>query len=505
MVDARAYVAVQELSSLFAEEQAVAFFTTVCPALYHRRAVAYWHLADGAFSARALAEIRDCTQVFVRLEHNGAETIITPLKVLGRYADDMFRPHRLTIKPQVNISPLQLDPLAQGEYARTLEMKNRELTAIRDELNRANARLEEQRQLYDSLSSNLEQLVKLLEQGRSIGASLSLEQVQEAILRAASTLFQSRFCRLTIKGGLTDTVVEQGSPEALDDATLRQVQAVVTMRSPYVGHLQVWTRASALGDDELGRMLGYLASEAGIALDNAELYRETETQKEQLRKFVNEVIANEERDSRRLAFDLHDGLVQQIVAAYQHLQTAQAWRARDAQVEERELERGVSILKESIVEARRLIGQLRPAGLDDFGLARAVRLFANQQAAANEWDVELEVDSYWPALPPMVEAALYRIVQEATNNARKYARSKRLLIALHTEPHELAVIVQDWGCGFDPDAVPVSPEQTLRMGLVGIRERTNLLGGVCVIRSAPGSGTRVEIRIPRELALEDRS
>lgn len=502
----RAYLVIAELSQLLAdEEQAVTFFTTVCPALYQRRAVAYWHLAAGAFSPHSLARIRDCTQVFIRLERNGAESIITPLKVQGRYADDMFRPHRLITTPELAVLPLRADPLAQGEYALALESKNRELTAIRDELNRVNALLEEQSRLYDSLSTNLDQLVALLDAGRHISLSLSLDQVRQAIVRAALALFQAERCRLIISGGDAPQSIELTAAESLADekAPMRQIEAAIAMRTPSQGLLQVWTRSSPLSDEQLNRLLGYLASEAAIALDNAELYREAETQREQLRTFVSEVIANEERDSRQLAFDLHDGLVQQIVAAYQHLQSAQAWRDRAPEVEERELERGVRILQQSIVEARRLIGQLRPAGLDDFGLAHAVRLLVNQQADVNEWDIALQVSPAWPPLPPTVETALYRIIQEATNNAHKYARSPRLAITLSVEGDALQVTVQDWGQGFDPDTVEVQPEPGLRMGLMGIRERANLLGGTCEIDSAPGRGTRIVIRLPRELAIQE--
>ena len=273
------------------------------------------------------------------------------------------------------------------------------------------------------------------------------------------------------------------------------------MRSPRRGRLEIWTAASSLGEEQTQRLLGYLASEAGIALDNASLYRETEEQKEQLRTFVNEVIATEERDSRQLALDLHDGLVQQIVAAYQHLQTAQVWRERDPGVEERELERGIRILKQSIVEARRLISQLRPAGLDDFGLARAVRLFANQQAAANEWGVELQVDAYWPALPSHGRGG-------AVSHHPRGHQQRPQVCALQTPADRACRCkISIWTCwcatggaGFDPNAVLSRPEQGLRLGLVGIRERTNLLGGSCEIISAPGEGASVLVHLPREQA-----
>jgi len=507
-IEPNAYVAVQELASLFADEgEAVSFFTSVCPDLYRRKAVAYWHLAEGAFSPRALAAIRDCTQVFVRIEHNGPDRIITPLKVEGRYADDMFRPHRLLIEPELAIEPLRTDPLAQGDHAEALLSKNRELVAIRDQLNRANRLLEEQSRLYESLSANLDQLVELLQVGRRIGASLSGEQVQQAVVRSTLALFRGERARLTIEGGDDPQTVEMVASDSRRSAVgqTRYAQAIVSLRPPRSGRLQVWTPASMLTDQQLQRLLEYLALEVGIALDNAELHRETEAQKEQLRVFVSEIIASEERDSRQLALDLHDGLVQQLVASYQHLQTAQAWCGRDPEMQQREEQQGIDILRQSIVEARRLIAQLRPVGLDDFGLARAVRLFANQQAADNDWQVECQIDPQWPELPATVEAALYRIIQEATNNARKYARSPRLRISLRLQRDDHVIEVRDWGRGFDPQAVLNRAEHGRRVGLVGIRERANLLGGACEIESIAGQGTCIRVRLLRQVPQERES
>lgn len=247
-------------------------------------------------------------------------------------------------------------------------------------------------------------------------------------------------------------------------------------------------------------LLSYLASEASIALDNAHLYREVEIQGQQIRSFVENVITNEEQDSRRLALDLHDGLVQLIVASYQHLQSAQAWRRRDPDAEEKELEKGIQLLRRAIHEARRLIGELRPAGLDDFGLIHALQLYVAQLSADADWEVSLDIDPDWPPCPPALEAALFRIVQEATANARKYADAARIQVKLEADDEELSLTIRDWGKGFDPNEVASLPQQGLHIGLIGIRERARLWGGRCTIRSQPGQGTTIEIAIPRARA-----
>jgi signal transduction histidine kinase len=244
-------------------------------------------------------------------------------------------------------------------------------------------------------------------------------------------------------------------------------------------------------------LLSYLASEAGIALDNAHLHREVELQGRQLRFFVENVITTEEQESRRLAFDLHDGLAQMIVASYQHFQTAQAWRQRDPGLEEREIDQGVQLLRRAIYEARRLMSQLRPAGLDDFGLVQALRLYVAQLATDADWHVSLAVDPAWQPLPVALEAALFRIVQEATTNARKYAEAPRVEIQLQAGSEQLCLSIRDWGKGFNPAQVASVPQQGLHMGLIGIRERARLWGGTCVIKSQPGKGTSIEVCIPR--------
>jgi len=276
--------------------------------------------------------------------------------------------------------------------------------------------------------------------------------------------------------------------------------APLLVRGACLGTLELYASDARLVGDESLTLLSYLASEASIALDNAQLYREVELQGQQLRSFVEDVISNEEQDSRRLAFDLHDTLVQIIVASYQHLQSAQAWRDRDPAAEARELEHGIQLLQRAINEARRLIGQLRPAGLDDLGLVHALRLYVAQLMAEADWQVELVVSPEWRPLPPALETALFRIIQEATHNAQKYAGAARVQVRLEIDGEKLSVTIRDWGKGFDPNAVPSEPQRGLHMGLVGIRERTRMWGGRCDIESRPGRGTSIRVHIPLDRA-----
>lgn len=522
------------------EAQQRKFFLTICPYLFKLDTVAYWALIKGDFSSQTIAAIKDCTQIFLDVDRAEGHMLITPVKVWGRYSETMFYSHRISWENgKFHISPLPVNVENQRAYTLSLEAKNRELAEIRDALDQSNQtlkqrnkdlaelneRLSEQSRLYQSLRVNLDHLLALFHAGQDIGSSLAVDQVCHAIVTAALRLFNVSAFRLALEGSASREPVdisEGMTPEWLawlhapEVETLRaQVRqdlraraltlgsqgsatiAPFIMRGACLGTLEVYAPNGRLDSNESPTLLSYLASEAGIALDNAYLYREVEVQSHQLRSFVEKVITTEEQESRQLAFDLHDGLVQIIVASYQHLQASQAANGRNPALHERELEQGIQLLRKAIYEARRLIGQLRPVGLDDFGLAHALRLHVAQLAADANWGVTLDVDSAWPSLPPALEAALFRIVQEATANAQKYANSTSIAIQLTADDSHLKVRVQDWGQGFDPQQVRSSPEQGLRMGLIGIRERARLWGGECTIKSQKGKGTTIQVMIPK--------
>lgn len=529
------------------EEQLKELFLTLCPLLYRLESVAYWALTRGSYSSATIAAIRDCTQVFCRLDRVGGELLITPLKVWGRYSEAMFRPHRVSIDGGIHIRPLPVGAEYQQSYTEALAEKNRELAEIRDALSRSNRalqernqelaalneRLAEQSRLYQSLRTNLDHLLAVFEAGQDIGSSLVVDQVHSAIIKATQRLFDVKACRLHAAGGCISEpidVYDGLSPDSprlnhdtvaalrtaiQEDQKVRSARlaggfqgplgsvaiAPVVIRGTCLGTLEVYADDARLDNEESRTLLSFLSSEASIALDNAYLYRETELQGEQLRSFVEEVIIGEEQESRRLAFDLHDGLVQLIVASYQHLQTSQAWRGRDPKIEEQEIGQGVRILRQAIYEARRLIGQLRPAGLDDFGLVHALQLYIAQLASESEWQISLEVDPQWPKLSSALEAAIFRIVQEATTNARKYAAAPRVRVQLSAHREHLEVSVRDWGKGFDPAAISAAVDRETdligHLGLVGIRERARMWGGRCEIASQPGQGTTITVYIPR--------
>ncbi len=219
------------------------------------------------------------------------------------------------------------------------------------------------------------------------------------------------------------------------------------------------------------------------------------------RGLVSGLMAAQEEERRAIAYDLHDGLTQYVMASHAHLEAAQRARetGQDARAA-REWARGMGYLKDAVVEARRLIGGLRSLALDDLGLAGALEQLVDEERERAGWqDAEIVQAVAGRRFSRETETAAYRVAQEALTNARRHAGATRVRVTLSVEPAPdalrdcLVLEVQDWGCGFAP-APPA--EEGAHVGLRSMEERAHILGGQCVVQSAPGAGTRVRAWFP---------
>jgi PAS domain S-box-containing protein len=214
-----------------------------------------------------------------------------------------------------------------------------------------------------------------------------------------------------------------------------------------------------------------------------------------LKELVGRLVAVQEEERRRVAYEIHDGLTQVAIATHQHLQVFAERHPPGSRVEEGELDRTLSLAQRVVREARHVIEGLRPTALDDFGLAAALRLEA-EELRSEGWDVSYEEDLGDGRLAPEIETALYRIAQEAISNARKHAGTTGVRLKLERRPGGGRLEVRDEGRGFDPAAVSRNSGRGEKVGLAGMRERIALLGGELTIASKPGRGTCVAAEVP---------
>ena len=202
-----------------------------------------------------------------------------------------------------------------------------------------------------------------------------------------------------------------------------------------------------------------------------------------------------EEERHHVAYELHDGLAQIAASVHQHLQAfASHYPPRTPQAHQ-ELDRVLELAQHSVREARRLIAGLRPTVLDDFGLATALRLQVEAQRT-DGWAITYEETLGSERLPPTIETTLFGVAQEALTNARKHARTTLARLALERQDWKIRLVVQDWGCGFDPPAVLHEASLREQVGLREMQERVELVGGHLVISSQPGVGTLVLAEVP---------
>jgi len=208
---------------------------------------------------------------------------------------------------------------------------------------------------------------------------------------------------------------------------------------------------------------------------------------------LRQLLESQERERRLIAYEIHDGLAQQLAAAAMYCGNFEQLRQTNPEEAIKSHEAGVIMLEKALAETRRLIGGLRPAVLDESGLVAAVENLISNIEAEGTTKIEFLTDVHFDRLNPARENSLFRIVQESLTNAGRYSGSQKIRVHLAQEADHLVLEIQDWGSGFDPDEIAQSC-----FGLKGICERASLLGGQATIESAPGEGTRIRVELPME-------
>ena len=282
--------------------------------------------------------------------------------------------------------------------------------------------------------------------------------------------------------------------EGADGTPLVGLYLPLLVRNRVIGLLEAFG-SEALAENGTVETLRSLAGQGAIALENARLYEELAERERKLQDLVGELLVAQDEERRRVAYDVHDGLTQMLVAAHQRLQLFAEDYSPGSAEGRGDLEELVGLVQRTVAEARRVIANLRPTTLDDFGLATAVRLQL-EDLRASGYSAEYEESLGEERLPAALETGLFRVVQEALTNVRKHAETDRIHVALGRHNGTIRLEVRDWGRGFRKDGGASKGGPGERVGLSSMRERVALLGGDLTIRSEPAEGTSVVAEIP---------
>lgn len=257
------------------------------------------------------------------------------------------------------------------------------------------------------------------------------------------------------------------------------------------GVINVHTRQRReFGEEDLALLTGIGQLMAG-AVHAARLHRRLRGHQQEYEALVERFLAVQEEERRRIAAEVHDGVTQTLVSLRFHLSAAADAMSEDVEFASEQVIAARGLADLAMAEARAAVEGLRPPMLDDLGLEAALQALAASLTRGLQVSCQLGPGALdGRAVPDHVVVAIYRIAQEALQNVTKHAGATKASLELTSMGDDLVLRVKDDGEGFEPSQAGTG------FGLKSIRERAELLGGSLAVRSAPGRGTELTVRLP---------
>jgi PAS domain S-box-containing protein len=267
-----------------------------------------------------------------------------------------------------------------------------------------------------------------------------------------------------------------------------------------IGVLSLLTKEPHEFTDREIRFVETLAKQASVAIHNAKLYEESRKLaddlalgEQQIRALANGLMQAQDQEARRIAHVLHDESGQLLAMVYISLD--ELAKSLSGAGKER-VEKIKGLLDEVEDRLRDLSHELHPAMLDHLGLVPSLEYLASQTSKRTGIQMSIE-SNLRERLSPLLELTIYRVAQEAFNNAVRHAGPAAVRLRLVQDAQAIQCAIQDDGVGFDPRATFTRGGKR-GLGLPGMRERVEAVGGTLEVLSAPGEGTKLFLSIPRE-------
>ena len=258
--------------------------------------------------------------------------------------------------------------------------------------------------------------------------------------------------------------------------------------------LEAEAAALAWGDfGAIQKPVGGISEVQHLQLELTEMARKVQAAQEGLHDYIGAITAAQEEERVRLARELHDDTIQAIIALKQRVQLAQ--KAVKTEAGHKALTELEALAEQTIENVRRLTRALRPIYLEDLGLVTALEMLAREGNQANHLEVDFRQSGQERRLPRETELALYRIAQEALNNVIHHAQAQHATVKIAFDK-EIVLEVADDGIGFRVPKSPTDFAPSGHFGLLGMRERADLIGARLEVQSDAGRGTRLSVRLP---------
>jgi signal transduction histidine kinase len=255
-------------------------------------------------------------------------------------------------------------------------------------------------------------------------------------------------------------------------------------------------QAGAFNRDHL-HLIETAASWTAIAVSNAQLFDQARRSREQMRRLARQVVTAQEEERQRVARELHDEAGQALTALKISLELSREDLPEELGEVRHQLADAAALTDQTMEQIRRLAHNLRPAALETYGLDGALQALCHDFESRTNLPVTYQASSSL-SLPDSVAITLYRFVQEALTNVAKHAGAGAVAVRVDCDDAQVRVVVHDNGRGFDLNEDPGDGPVPTGIGLTGMRERLDLIGGWLLIQTGSGAGTRLEAYVPLE-------
>ena len=401
------------------------------------------------------------------------------------------------------------DITEKAEMEQDIIQQNQKLSALNQIGHTVNQTLELNTVLNTSLDKILE-VMNCESGGIYIREAKESEYLVLRVTKGLSPGFLKKFQKIRIGAGLMGKGLANHQAVILESVTKKTkltdymapegiklaVSVPITVKDRLIGAFNVGSYVSDTFEPWKVELLLTIGNHIGVVIENAILMDSLKNHERDLQVLSSQIIEAQEEERKRISRELHDEASQALVAAKINLEMFEKRLPSQLEAVRSGLLETSTLLVRTLENLRRLSHDLRPAMLDDLGLIPTLRWYTESSAKRLGIPITFQAVNLKKRLTFEEETVIYRIVQEALTNIAKYAQARTVSVSLKKKNSTLITTIEDNGKGFNLETSVMGEYYSQGLGILGMKERVNNLGGIFHIESKQGKGTKLSVEIP---------
>lgn len=343
----------------------------------------------------------------------------------------------------------------------------------------------EQKKIEDEFEASKTYVIEL---------GLEVKRIEEELIESKKKLLVSSKYFQKYSEEEKKAIYEKTDNLRIELAVKREMEQIAIQRR---NELELRVRDAIKMVEKTDRLLGAVGSAMGMLTGDLQSITNQLGEVQQRQGLGIKIIKAQEDERQRIAREIHDGPAQSMSNVVLKAEICEKLMENDVEASRIELKELKSIVKDSLQDVRRIIYNLRPMSLDDLGLIPTIQRYINTYIEQTGISVTLRARGNYEDIKPVISLTIFRIMQEALSNIKKYARAKNVSVNIENINYNIVFSILDDGVGFDIDEVNKRHFNIdSGFGLFSMRERVQLLQGKLEIISEKDKGTRITAKIP---------